>query len=285
MNHREIRECILSSLCGDDLLFQTLVLKGGNALSLVYGITERTSLDIDFSMQSDFDDPGTIERTIHACLRETFADKGYHLFDFLFSPRPKETEAKWWGGYLVEFKLISVTRAEELSNDTAAMQRQAITTDDTNQNRIYRIEISKYENIDPFETRTVNQTPIRVYSPVLLAVEKLRAIVQQHPEYPLIPSSRKRSRSRDFFDIHAICDRFAIDLGSHLDLVKIVFDAKRVPLDLLSRLRELHALHQAGWADVEASVSREIEPFDFYFAFVKEAADRLHSQRIVDAPR
>ncbi|MCZ2147286.1 MAG: nucleotidyl transferase AbiEii/AbiGii toxin family protein [Bryobacterales bacterium] len=38
------------------MLLECLVLKGGNALNLVYGLTTRTSLDLDFSMSADFDD-------------------------------------------------------------------------------------------------------------------------------------------------------------------------------------------------------------------------------------
>lgn len=36
----------------DDLLMQGLVLKGGNALQLAYDITNRGSIDIDFSMET-----------------------------------------------------------------------------------------------------------------------------------------------------------------------------------------------------------------------------------------
>lgn len=41
----------------DDTLMHQLVLKGGNALRLAYGIGSRASLDFDFSLANDFEDP------------------------------------------------------------------------------------------------------------------------------------------------------------------------------------------------------------------------------------
>ena len=46
----EIRKLTITALCSDDVLFDQLVLKGGNAISLVYGISPRDSLDVDFSL-------------------------------------------------------------------------------------------------------------------------------------------------------------------------------------------------------------------------------------------
>ncbi len=43
MDFDEIRRVTITALFSDEVLFDHLVLKGGNALSLVYGLTERTS--------------------------------------------------------------------------------------------------------------------------------------------------------------------------------------------------------------------------------------------------
>lgn len=48
----EIKRCTLQAMMKDDLLMQGLVLKGGNALQLAYDITNRGSIDIDFSMET-----------------------------------------------------------------------------------------------------------------------------------------------------------------------------------------------------------------------------------------
>ena len=56
MDFTEIRRTAITALFSDDMLLDRLVLKGGNALSLVYELTSRTSLDLDFSMANAFDD-------------------------------------------------------------------------------------------------------------------------------------------------------------------------------------------------------------------------------------
>lgn len=51
----EIRRLTIRALFADDTLMERLVLKGGNALSLVYGLSPRASLDLDFSLETDFE--------------------------------------------------------------------------------------------------------------------------------------------------------------------------------------------------------------------------------------
>lgn len=61
MNFEEVRKLIITALFSDDVLFEQIVLKGGNAISLVYGISGRVSLDLDFSLEEDWDDLGEIQ--------------------------------------------------------------------------------------------------------------------------------------------------------------------------------------------------------------------------------
>jgi len=46
----EIRRLTITALFSDDELYEQIVLKGGNAISLVYGYSSRVSLDLDFSI-------------------------------------------------------------------------------------------------------------------------------------------------------------------------------------------------------------------------------------------
>jgi predicted nucleotidyltransferase component of viral defense system len=50
LGFEDIRKLTITALFSDEVLFEQLVLKGGNALSLVHGISPRDSLDLDFSM-------------------------------------------------------------------------------------------------------------------------------------------------------------------------------------------------------------------------------------------
>jgi len=50
----QIKKLAVIAMFSDDELMEQLVLKGGNALDLVHRLSTRGSLDVDFSMQSDF---------------------------------------------------------------------------------------------------------------------------------------------------------------------------------------------------------------------------------------
>lgn len=159
-----------------------------------------------------------------------------------------------------------------------------ITIDPGSQRRKYTIEISKFEYVADKVVKKVEGVDICVYSPLLLAVEKLRALLQQHPDYPHIPRNLKRSRAGDLYDIWAISDYFSIKLDMHLPIVEAVFNAKKVDLGLLDKLSDVKALHMASWSDVELSVSHDLEDFDFYFDFVNSSAAGLYAKWVKNSP-
>src|ERR1017187_3775967 len=109
MDLNEIRRTSIVALFSDDILFERIVLKGGNAMSLVYQLGSRASLDLDFSIDGDFSDVEDARDRIFKTLRERFSTAGYRLFDERFDPKPMVVNKKKgdrWGGYIVEFKLI-----------------------------------------------------------------------------------------------------------------------------------------------------------------------------------
>jgi nucleotidyltransferase AbiEii toxin of type IV toxin-antitoxin system len=79
MDFTEIRRRTIVALFSDDVLFDELVLKGGNAISLIYGHGHRASLDLDFSIADDFKDPVYIERRIFAALDARFNEVGFMI--------------------------------------------------------------------------------------------------------------------------------------------------------------------------------------------------------------
>ena len=277
-NHLELRKIILKALYSDDWLYNQLVLKGGNALAMIYGVGMRTSLDLDFSIRNDFSDLEEVSKRIQNVLTLSFIEYGIRVFDFNFYAKPKKASESWWGGYRAEFKLITEDSAETLDNDIGSLRRQSLVVDAGSQKRKYSIEISKFEYIEGAQVANYEGTDVFVYTPVLLAVEKLRALLQQHHRYSLISNEVKRSRGRDLYDIWALCDYFVIDLAAHFEVVKAVFEVKKVPMSLLSRLYDVKTLHQQSWADVELSVADKIEDYEFYFKYVNQAALKLYSQ-------
>jgi predicted nucleotidyltransferase component of viral defense system len=254
----EIRRLVVVAVFADDQLMQRLVLKGGNALNLIYHIGGRTSLDVDFSLADDFEDVEEIARRLDHALRDRFDSAGYIVFDFSLRRKPANprTQPPTWGGYLVEFKIISRDRHAQYRGDVAVMQARSEPVS-PGQKRTFRIEISKHEYCEPKAERDLDGYTIYAYTPAMIAIEKLRAICQQMPDYPLIPAHMKRARARDFYDIHAILTETGLDLGSEesLSLTAQIFAAKDVPLVLIARIPGYREYHRPDWPSVRDTVS------------------------------
>lgn len=271
MDFTAIRRAIVTAVFSDPVLLDLLVLKGGNALELVHGVIHRGSLDIDLATAADLDDPGDIERRLFAVLGSRFAAEGYELFDPRFGPRPRilgPHKPPTWGGYLAEFKLIARHDVRRLDGDIEKMRRQAHTVG-PGQQRVFRIEISKYEYCTAGAAAEVDGCTVRVYTLEMCALEKLRALCQQMEEYPYTEGTR-RARARDFFDIQAIAERSGVEFGSaaNIELCRLIFAAKDVPLRLMGRIAETREFHRPDWDQVRLTVPGRVMDFDYYFDYV-----------------
>lgn len=191
----EVRRRILIALFSDDELMDALVLKGGNALALVHKVGSRASLDMDFSIAAAFADLDRAKARIFDTLRREFALVGYVVIDETFEIRPSKpapNQPEWWGGYIAEFKLVERALYDKFGNDIDALRRQAAVLG-PEQKRRYKIDISGHEFCEGKEQREVDDISVYVYSLEMIAAEKLRAICQQMPEYPL-PARRLPAR-------------------------------------------------------------------------------------------
>lgn len=275
----EVRRRILVALFSDDELMQALVLKGGNALSLVYGVGARASLDLDFSIKESFPDRDSARDRIFAALRREFASIGYVVFDEEFNARPTKPsrdQPEWWGGYTVEFKLAERAIYGQLHADMDALRRQSETLGPM-QRRKYSIDISQYEFCEGKVKREVDDHIVYVYSLEMIVAEKLRAICQQMEEYNY--GRAKGPRARDFYDIYQVISQHGIDLAApeNRSMIEAIFAAKEVPLLLLGEIGKYRSFHLPDWPAVEASISGRREPFDFYFDFVVGLAAKLNA--------
>jgi len=290
MKPADIRRTALVAMFSDDLLMERLVLKGGNALELVHGLTGRGSLDIDFSIDGDFDDLDDVKARCFRALRDRFDSVGLLVFDEKFGPRPtalREDQDDKWGGYRIEFKLIARETAGRLGDNLEARQRNAQVVGFA-QEKVFVIEISKYEFCAPKVQRQFDHYTIYVYPPELIAAEKLRAICQQMPEY--LPVRKKRARARDFYDVHTVVMGTGLDMASseYYELVLAVFEAKAVPLPLLGHIAEHREFHRPDWPAVLQALteeaSRSVHEFDFYFDFVLAQVEKLEPLWDVQTP-
>ena len=183
----EIRKLVIVALFSDDDLMDVFVLKGGNAISLVYDVDYRASQDIDVSIAGDFatDELDAVKKKLERALIKTFNERGYSVFDVKLEPRPAqfdEHKKDFWGGYQLEFKIIESGKYEVYKTDLAALRRRAVPVRE-DQRKIFKVDISKHEFCTVKEPRDLEGHRVYVYTPVMVIYEKLRAICQQMEAY------------------------------------------------------------------------------------------------------
>jgi hypothetical protein len=281
-----IKRLALAAMFADDTLMNRLVLKGGNALDLVYNVSMRASVDLDFSMPDAFA-PGeltVVRGRMEQRLVEVFGDAGFVCFDVELEEKPAVVSADlapFWGGYTLTFKLVDTATFDEHAGNFESLRRNAMAVA-PGQRRSFEIDISKHEFIGEKHRAEVEGYTVYVYTPTMLACEKLRAICQQMPEYgPIVRRSRPGggARPRDFLDLCTLLDRCGVDLlkPASRAMLASVFAAKRVPVEFLRLVGSTREAHRQDWPAVEQTVrpGTRLEPFDRYFDRVVALADQL----------
>lgn len=280
------KRTVIESLARDPLLARRLILKGGTALEIAYGIGERASIDIDYSIEDDFapDELPAIESRMTAALRVGLESLGLHVLDLTLEPKPRQVSeelASFWGGYLLKFKVVTDDVLRALGDDLASLRRNAKSIGPS-QRSTFEIDISRHERCPDPDSVTIGGATVFVYSPRLIVAEKLRAICQQTTAYrALVRSHPPRPRSRDFFDIHNLLDRFSLILTNRAFRAQVaeIFAAKRVPLELLWNIPNTLEFHRQDFDALKDTVppGQMILTFDEYFATVATLVRRLQA--------
>jgi predicted nucleotidyltransferase component of viral defense system len=275
----QIKRITLTAMVADDDLYNTLVLKGGNAMALVHAVGSRQSVDLDFSMKDDI--VGSIQdfyAKIEKSLNAKFRAENHIVFDVKIEEKPKSVTpdmAGFWGGYGIEFKLVTAEVFAEHNGDINELRRRAL---QLGQKARFLIDLSRYEYTDGKQRAEVDGYMIFVYTPQMIVCEKLRAICQQMPGYDAIVQRGRPGtpRARDFYDIYILVSTFKIDLGSKDNIATLVgmFEAKHVPIEFLKNIEEFREFHRTDFAAVLAAVNAgtQMEEFDFYFEFTTRLA-------------
>jgi hypothetical protein len=63
----------------------------------------------------------------------------------------------------------------------------------------------------------------------------------------------------------------------NLELLRLVFEAKRVPLELIGKIKDFRDFHRPDYKSVMDTVKPGValQGFDFYFDFVLQQVDKL----------
>lgn len=277
---KKIRKIALIALFADDELMNQLVLKGGSAIDLVYGLSKRGSIDLDFSIESDFNKSNLDQISIkmEKLLKREFRKNDYMIFDFEFETKPKNNFDLDWGGYKIEFKLIETDKYDGSNLDQT--RRESMSLDDKYHKK-FTIDISKHEYTCGKIEKEIEGYIIYVYTINLIIVEKIRAICQQNPEYKeIIKSATTRSRAKDFYDIYILLKDKNIGkfIDEIKDTIKSVFKQKKVPLEYLMQISNQKNIHKADFASLRDTlpVKEKLEEFDIYFEFIVELCRNIY---------
>lgn len=260
-----------------DSLHGRLALKGGNALELFYPVTSgRGSLDIDFSLRDALGDEEIqqIRQEIERELIDTFRPEDLVVFDVKFDRRPPRDDPaapEFWGGYKAEFKVLPEAVQTEYRENLDKQRKMAWKC---------QVDISRMEYIETSSRVLLEGSTVVLYTPAMIVAEKLRAICQQLPDYlQIFGKSHTSGRARDFFDIHRILNHTETDVFTveSLAMIRCVFQAKQVPLELLGKIESSRALHAADFPRLRDTVKADIslDNFGIYFDAVVDLGGRL----------
>jgi hypothetical protein len=270
-NIDKIKRKTIIAMVSNDYLMERLVLKGGNAIDIVYQLSGRASIDLDYSIPTDFNsnELSDISEIINTVLSTTFAEDGLSVFDLKFEEKPSGIgqidEMEFWGGYRIEFKLIPSDYFSKHSDNLRLLNKNASIVGPNNR-KTFEIDIGKFEYCLGKVAKELDGYTLFVYSTEMLVLEKLRAICQQMPEYrEMVKSHPPAARARDFFDIYIITQQFPIDMNNPR-----IFAVKKVPLDYLKQVLRYRDFHRRDFVSLQDTVKSgvELKDFDFYFDYV-----------------
>ena len=279
-----IKRIAIISLFSDDYLMDIFALKGGSAINIGYELHYRESIDIDISMKEDFPKAAfsLIKTRLENIFKITFLENNYIIFDFKFFPNPSiERAENFWGGYIIEFKIIEKDYYDNFKYNPEDLRKRSIVIGH-NHKKIFRIDISKNEYFTDIKEVDLEGFTIYIYGPLMIVYEKLRAICQQMDAYQKIIKTTKTPRARDFFDIYILLEKLTppIKRFSSLEnskLLKSCFEIKKVPINLLSEIASQREFHRDDFIAVQSTVSSstKLKNYDFYFDYVVSRVQEL----------
>lgn len=277
-----IRETV-AGIFSSEVLRELLVLKGGAALQIGEGIDNRLSTDIDLSVpQTVTFNPTQVRTEFERKLTDRFGGLGFDVIDLTLERRPKVKRAESpdiWGGWNLSFKLAT---RETRNESHSVRRRRALIPLGSASSRI-EAQISENEYCAKTRIHLIDQVEVLIYTPALLIAEKVRAICQQHPDYPYRGS---KNRSRDFFDIHAVFRKHRREPGFVDEIAEVldpVFAAKYVPMTILENGALFDPAfieaQEAGFQQVRDTARSKVQAFQFYVEQLKFLVDALLARR------
>ncbi|UYB50357.1 nucleotidyl transferase AbiEii/AbiGii toxin family protein (plasmid) [Lysinibacillus capsici] len=149
------------------------------------------------------------------------------------------------------------------------------------------IDISLEEYTEPRIAMEIEEYTIYLYSPLMIVYEKIRALCQQLPDYPL--ASKEKTRARDLYDIYSAISvmlkkndedlRQEILNPKNLYILQEMFAAKDVSYDLMKKIRDYKEELKRDYEDrvvPQIPNDESVPDFEFLFEYNLEIIEELH---------
>jgi len=289
MTPDQIRLIILKAIFSNEELEEILTLKGGNALKL-YGVTERQSQDLDFSIKETVRlSKNRHEGLFYSVLESEFEKNHYKLINFRFTEVPSKRQDNipdFWGGYKIEFSIIHTNKFDQLSKSQLKNINAFAESIEGDKKRI-QIDLSFDEYTDTRQAKEVDGVSIYLYTPLMIVYEKIRASCQQLPDYHL---SRDKKRSRDLYDIYILLSNIKyitlydeILNPDNFYILEKMFSLKNVDIDLIPKIPTIkeeleHDYHTRVLPQIP--VDQSSPSFQFLFEYTTELFSELYQNVI-----
>lgn len=268
------RNLTIQGIFSNDDLMEILTLKGGNAMQLLE-ITDRASQDLDFSIRQGIKLSAEVEGVaFKESLDRIFEEEGLKVIDYKFVCKPKKSKSvlpPFWGGYGIEFKLITNEFYEKYGPENPQALSVRAESLEGGKKKI-EIDISLEEYTEPRIEMELEDITIYLYSPLMIIYEKMRALCQQLPDYPL--ASTEKVRARDLYDIYIAITKSKGSLleeiynEKNLYIIKEMFKTKDVDIGLLRKIKDYKDNLEQDYKDrVIPQISEKSEKPNFEYLF------------------
>ncbi len=261
-----------------------LVLKGGSALEMFYD-HPRHSKDMDFSLSTSNIDWNKYEKRFIEILEEELSTEEYTIFHRQLKVSDRIPELGKI--YRITFKITTIKIFQEYLNKKTR-NRSSISDRlgrNTTAYATIHIDISDKEYTAPAVFKEfLPFYKIKVYTPVMIISEKLRAICQNTSWYLQRYKMEPRiSRARDFYDIYQIQEKYSPSWKNkmNLEIIRKIFKVKEVDISLLGyiHLTEVYKINYTdrmwSYQGLRNTVEGDLRDFDFYYKYVSTLAQEI----------
>lgn len=254
---RQVTEILLSAIALIPYLHESLVLKGGILMNLVFQSPRNTS-DIDFTTLAD---PAAyvqrIRQELDQGLQRAATKLGY--VDLVCSVQKIEEQPSTFPDAKCPVLKISIGSAQRRTNEEKRLgEGQAPQT--------LRIDISFNEPIEYTKAIQLQSGgTVNAYSIVEVVAEKLRAFLQQ--------KERNRARRQDIFDLAYLIENFPLDEEEQADVLRVLrikAEVRDITPDVCSIADpEVIARARQNWQSMQDELDQPLPNFDERYAIVR----------------